>query len=167
MKNPFTIEMIHLKNLLLKAIFLVVLSVFLGCSGNYGKLAVNDNVKLQFENYEILSDHQYYFSGSESRPRAVIGVQKAYTLQSRLWQPVDLTSERIRSWLNFSNLKSKYFLRNNGSDILTEDGKKIGIWYAFIDWKDWATIKMINERVVNISTPIPSHNYRFHYREKD
>ncbi len=113
---------------------------------------------MQFENYEILSDHQYYFSGSESRPRAVIGVQKAYTLQSKLWRPVDLTSERIRSWLNFSNLKSKYFLRNNGSDILTEDGRKIGIWYAFIDWKDWATIKMIDEQVVNISTPIPGGN---------
>lgn len=166
MKNPFAIEIIHLKNLLLKAIFLVVLSVFLGCSGNYGKLAVNDIVKMQFENYEILSDHQYYFSGSESRPRAVIGVQKAYTLQSRLWKPVDLTSERIRSWLNFSNWSSKLFLRNNGSDILTKDGKKIGIWYAFIDWKDWATIKMIDEQVVNISTPIPGGNYRFGYRKE-
>jgi hypothetical protein len=145
---------IHFKDIVFKIMLLVTLSVFLGCGGQYGRLAVNNTVKMQFENYEVLSDHHYYYSGSFARPRAVIGVQKEYTLQPGLWVPVDLTPELLKNWVNYYGANAKYFQGNNGSDILTEDGEKIGVWYAFIDWKDWATVKKVDEKVVAISTPI-------------
>lgn len=153
MKTTIENKKIHIKNIVLKVILLVVLSVILGCGGHYGRLMVNDTVEMQFENYEVLADHHYYYSGSQARPRAVIGIHEAYTLQSKLWVPVDLTPERLKDWVDYFGPTTKYMQGNNGSDILNGNGEKIGVWYAFIDWKDWAAVKMIDEKVVSISTP--------------
>jgi len=139
---------------MLKVMLFVVLSVILGCGGHYGRLAVSNTVKMQFEDYKVLSDHHYYYSGSEARPRVVIGVHEAYTLQSDLWVPVDLTPELLKNWVDYFGPTTKYLQGINGWDILNGDGKKIGVWYAFIDWRDWAAVKMIDEKVVSISTPI-------------
>jgi hypothetical protein len=133
---------------------LAALSVLLGCGGHYGRLAVNNHVKMQFEDYQVLSDHLYYYSGSFARPRAVIGVHEAYTLQSDLWMPVALTPKQLKDWVDYLGPLTKHFQGSNGSDILAEDGTKIGVWYAFIDWRDWAAIKMIDEKIVSITTPI-------------
>jgi hypothetical protein len=154
MKKYSKANKIHLKDIVLKIMLLVTLSAMTGCGGHYGRLAVNNDVKMQFENYEVLADYHYYYSGSFAKPRAVIGVQEAYTLQPGLWVPVDLTPELLKKWVNYDSFNTKYFQGSNGSDILTEDGKKIGVWYAFIDRQDWATVKMVDQKVVSISTPM-------------
>lgn len=140
--------------MVLNIVLLVILSAVTGCGGHYGRLAVNDTVEMQFENYEVLADHRYYYSGSQARPRAVIGIHETYTLQSKLWVPVDLTPEQLKDWVDYFGPTTKYIQGNNGSAILNEHGEKIGVWYAFIDWRDWAAVKMIDEKVVSISTPI-------------
>jgi hypothetical protein len=154
MKTTINNDKIYIKNIVLNVVLLVALSAITGCGGHYGRLAVNNTVKMQFEKYEVLSDHRYYYSGSEARPRAVIGVHESYTLLSRLWVPVDLTPEQLKDWVDYFGPTTKYLQGNNGADILNGDGKKIGVWYAFIDWKDWAAVKMIDEKVVSIGTPI-------------
>jgi hypothetical protein len=153
MKKLFKENKIVIKNMMLKVMILVVLSVIPGCGGHYGRLAVNPNVKKQFENYEVLPDHRYYYDGSFATPRVVIGIQERYTLQSDLWLPVALTPKLLKYWVDYYGFDTKFF-RGNGSDILAENGKKIGVWYAFIDWRTWASVKMIDERVVQISVPI-------------
>jgi hypothetical protein len=139
-------------------VILAFSTTLLGCGGHYGGLVVSDDVKNQFESYQILPDHRYYYSGSFARPRAVIGVHEAYTLKTKLWVPVDLTPQQLKEWVEFFGPGTKQFKTNNGSEILADNGEKIGIWYALIDWKDWAMVKMIDDRVVSISTPISSQN---------
>lgn len=148
------LKKINIKNNGLKILLLVIPLVILGCSGQYGRLSVNNAVKAQFEEYKVLSDHRYYYSGSAARPRAVIGIHKTYTLKSDLWVPMDLTPDILKNWVDYFGPKTRYFKGNNGSDVLTEDGRKIGVWYAFIDWKDWVAVKMIDENIVSITTPI-------------
>lgn len=145
---------IYIKIKALNILCFIVLALLTGCGGSYGRLSVSDTVKMQIESYEVLPDHRYYYSGSFARPRAVIGIQDAYTLQSDLWVPVDLTPKLLRAWVDYFGAQTKYFQASNGSDILSETGNKIGVWYAFIDWKDWARVKMIDEKTVSISTPI-------------
>jgi hypothetical protein len=153
-KMKAIINKINLKNNWLKILFLVVPWVVLSCSGHHGRLAVNNAVKAQFEDYQVLSDHRYYYSGSVARPRAVIGIHEIYTLKSNLWVPVNLTPDILKGWVDYFGPSTKYFKSHNGSDILAEDGSKIGVWYAFIDWKDWVAVKMIDEKVVSITAPI-------------
>lgn len=139
--------------MLIISLLVVFLSIF-GCGANYGRLSFNRDVKRQFETYEVLPDHRYYYSGSIARPRAVIGIQASYTLAPGLWMPVDLTAEQLKGWVDYYGPAKIYGQENNGFDILAPDGQKIGVWYAVINWKDYAVVRMVGDRVVSISAPI-------------
>ena len=129
------------------AIFLAGLS---GCSGTYGRMAVNSDVKALFERYEVLPDHHYFYTESSTWPRAVIGIHEDYTLQSDFWHPVELTPERLKRWLEFPGDFRLLFMSSNGSDILDKNGRRIGVWYALKNTYDWGVVQMIDDKTVNI-----------------
>jgi hypothetical protein len=134
-----------------------------GCAGteNYGRLVPNDNVKHSFETYQLPPNHTYYFSGPNAYPRAVIGIRNEYHLESKFWKPVDLTQTLLKRWLEMGgHPRVGYNLTRNGSEILSPDGRPIGIWYAVRNWKDRATVKMIDEKTVNVSPPLEAQNRR-------
>lgn len=130
------------------------------CSGTPGRLAVNSDVKTLFETYEVLPDHRYFHSRLAPHPRALIGLHKTYTLQSDYWNPVQLTPQKLKRWLDFQDPHQKYFLYNNGLDILDAEGRKIGVWFGFKDDRDWAVVKMIDDKTVNIGLPMPHRDVR-------
>jgi len=144
--------------------FLSLAVVFMtGCaaSGNYGRLVPNDNVKKTFETYQLPPNHAYYYSGPDALPRAVIGIRDEYHLESKFWKPVELTPTQLKKWLEMGGRpRQGYDLSRNGSEIVTPDGKQIGIWYAVKNWKDRATVKMIDDKTVNVSTPVGEKNAR-------
>ena len=121
-----------------------------GCSGTYGRLAVNSDVKALFERNEVLPDHQYFYTESPTRPRVIIGLHKDYTLQSDFWHPVDATPERLKQWLDWQQDYRQKLMGQSGSDILDKNSRKIGIWYALKDTHDWGVVEMIDDRTVNI-----------------
>lgn len=137
---------------------LLVAVVFLAScagTGNYGKLVPDDNVKKTFETYQLPQDHTYYYSGSDDRPKALIGIQNEFHLESKFWKPVELTHKLLKRWFDIGGIsRDDYDLSRNGAEILAPDGRQIGIWYAMRNWKDRATIKMIDDKTVNVSPPI-------------
>ncbi len=136
---------------MLPAVFLVIcLAGLSGCSGTYGRLAVNPDVKELFERNEVLPDHQYFYTESAVWPRVVMGLHQDYTLQSDFWHPVKATPERLKRWLEFQQGSERYLMAQNGSDILNKNGRKIGVWYALKDSRDWGVVKMIDDKTVNI-----------------
>ena len=126
-----------------------------GCAGtgNYGRLVHNDKVKNVFETYQLPTGYTYYYSGPDAMPDAVIGIQKEYLLKSRFWKPVELTPNMLKKWLEYRGPRYGYDLTNNGSEILAPDGRQIGIWYSVKDWRDWATVEMIDEKTFIVSPP--------------
>jgi hypothetical protein len=142
---------------------LLIAVVFMAsCSGTgqYGRLVPNDKVKNTFETYQLPPDYTYYYSGPDAYPKALIGIQNEYRLESKFWQPVDLTQTQLKRWLEMGGRpRPGYNLDRNGSDILAPDGRQVGIWYAVKNWKDRATVKMIDDKTVNISPPLENQNY--------
>ncbi len=138
--------------------FLLVAVVFMAScagSGNYGRLFPSDNVKKSFETYQLPPNHTYYYSGPDAFPRAIIGIRNEYHLESKFWKPIDLTKTQLKRWLEMGGRsRDDYYPNKNGSDILAPDGGKIGVWYAVKNWKDRATVKMIDDKTVNVSPPI-------------
>ena len=67
--------------------------------GNYGRLVPNDKVKNRFETYQLPPGLTYYYSGPDAFPKALIGIQNAYRLESTFWKPVDLTKTQLKRWL--------------------------------------------------------------------
>lgn len=142
-------------------IAVVFLAVYLAglsaCSGTYGRLAVNPDVKTLFQRYEVLPDHQYFYTVLPTRPRVIIGLHKDYTLQSDFWHPVEATPERLKRWLDWQQDYKQILMGQNGSDIFDKNGRRIGVWYALINDRDWGKVQMIDLRTVNIilqETPV-------------
>lgn len=143
-------KLILIKSIL--AILLVVSLVILSaCSGTYGRVVVNTDVKDLFERSEVIPNYRYFYIESETWPRVVIGIHENFTLESEFWRPIDLTPERLERWLDFDPHQNKQFRTNNGSDILDDNGNKIGIWYSLRDSHDSGAIRMLDSNRVEIA----------------
>ncbi len=134
-------------------LLLIALS-FAGCAGmkNYGSFEPSKKITQAFETYQINPDLNYYFSGSDVYPNAIMGLNKQYTLDESLWKPVKMTPKKLKSMVDEMKKKSDeldlYLL---GWSMRDNTGKEIGVWYSVL----FATtaIKMEAENKVDIFRP--------------
>jgi hypothetical protein len=129
-----------------------------GCNGslfkNYGRITPDGNVTNAFEKYQVNPNYNYYISGSDVYPIAIIGLDKALTLEPDLWKKVDMTPAKLRELvldmkLKVSSLSWKLFL--NGFAMFDDKGNQIGIWYSILGVK--TSLSMKDEHTVIIITP--------------
>ena len=133
---------------------LVILLSF-GCAGllngNYGKIVPDGNVMHAFESYQVNPDLNYYISGSDVYPNAIMGIDKRYSLNSTLWKKVEFTPQTLKSLVD--DMKAKVSEINqtlHGFTILDTKGNDIGNWYSILSAR--TTVKIEDHSVV-ISTP--------------
>jgi len=127
--------------------------LFLLCScatSNYGKLQPSPEITKIFDDDRILSDHSYYYSGLQGVPDAIVGIQSNYSLKSKRWQQVDLTSLLLRKWVD--RMAYVHMVTPRGAWILDSDGHRIGVWYAA---RHQATVRVDQENRVFIAAPLP------------
>ena len=111
------------------SLFLIVLlSVLLsGCqTANYGKFRHSREVAKIFKSAQVLPDHQYYYTGSNTQPDAVMGIHKDFILDDDLWDKAKDIQKEIKyrvDQMNNNLLAAGYY-------ILSPDGKQIGIYYS-------------------------------------
>lgn len=118
---------------------------------NYGSMVPSSDVTQAFDGYRIDPDLNYYFSGADAWPDAIIGVNKAYTLDSTLWRKIVATPEVFKNLV--SGMKSRPLTSAlHGYAILDDKGKQIGVWYSMFGVRGY--VKMESERTVDIATPI-------------
>ncbi len=144
----------YLKNKVLVLMSIFVSAVFISCTAaNYGGLRLSNEVNRLFESYQVLDDHNYYYSGSDNRPEAILGVHKDYTLSSTLWKPVELTPDQLRTWVNMMTDHRGTSFRTYGARVVAPGEKEIGVWYSPYDWTG---VRMENDGRVIINTPTRS-----------
>jgi hypothetical protein len=105
--------------------------LFLLCScasSNYGNLETNQEITEIFDNYQILSDHSYYYSGLQGVPDAIVGIHSSYSLKSKMWQQVDFSSFVLRKLVD--RMSYVHIVTPRGAWILGPDGNRIGVWYS-------------------------------------
>jgi hypothetical protein len=127
--------------------------LFLLCScttSNYGKLQSSPEITKIFDDERILSDHSYYYSGLQGVPDAIVGIQSNYSLKSKTWQPVDLTSQILKKWVY--RMTSVQLVRPRGAWILGPDGNRIGVWYSA---QHQATVRVEQGNRVVVIPPLP------------
>jgi len=101
-----------------------------GCNGIYGRMAHNPELVQSFKVKSLLPDYNYYYCGRSNLPYAVIGIDKKYKFNDRVWFAIP-TSEEV-----FDKIDKLFYAPDNdfrliGADILDAQGNKIGIWYSF------------------------------------
>ena len=137
--------------LFLNIILVLMIAVLSGCSSpNYGRLQSSHEVTQMFNNNQILSDHQYYFSGFQRIPYGIVAINNNYKLRSSRWKPIEL-NPTILNQLAY-RMSHVYSLEPRGAWILDPDGNRVGIWYSS---RYQATVKMEKDNHVVVVSPEP------------
>jgi hypothetical protein len=133
------------------SILVLLIAVLSGCGfPNYGRLQSSHEVTQIFKNNQILSDHQYYFSGFQRIPYGIIGIGNNYKLRSNRWKPIDLNPTSLNQLAY--RMTNVYSLEPRGAWILDPDGNRVGIWYSSIYQ---TKVKIEKDNHVVVVTPEP------------
>jgi hypothetical protein len=106
-----------------------------------------------WHSYQILPNYKYYYSGPDSQPNYIIGIDDRYRLTSKLWKPVDLTPEKLEDWINYVRPRVGYSPRLYGADITDKDDQRIGLWYSVRDWRLLGTARVAENNQVSVTRP--------------
>ena len=135
------------------SLFSAAVLMHVGCSidGNRGSLQRDRELDNLFLQYEVVQDHNYYFSGGYDKPNAILGIHKDYELVSDLWQPVQISSAQLEKWIRFIAPETH---RGTGAYfaayILDPEGKRVGFWYSV---QSTTTIKFLEGNKIEVYTP--------------
>lgn len=145
---------------ILSALCIMLMLLSSGCAGmplkNYGSIVPEGRVMEAFDKFQVNPNYEYFYSGSEVYPSAVIGLDKSYTLESDLWKKVDMTPAKLREIV--TNMKDKSASVNfkaplHGFAILDDKGRQIGVWYSIIEATTNSSVRMKDNKTVLIDTP--------------
>ena len=129
-------------------ITLIALSMILsGCSAttsnqNLGQgIRESHEITQKYRSLTIDSRYNYYYSGVKSNPDAIMGLDKHFTVQSKFWHQIDLTTEQLDYWVTWGDrerssegFSRRYLGKFMGANILDPDGAIVGDWYSKKDW---------------------------------
>ncbi len=129
---------------------------FFGCAGlfngNFGTITPDRNVTHNYETYQVNPNFNYYISGSDIYPNAIIGIDKRYSLDSTLWKKIEFTPQKLR--ILVSDMKSRVSESSQslqGFIMLDPHGNIVGNWYSILSAR--TTIKMGEDNKVIVFTP--------------
>ncbi len=117
------------------------------CSGNYGRLQYNNEVSLAFQKFETLDNYNYYYSGRQNKPSAIIGIDPAFEFSSRFWTVIE--PDQFETMVGRLSPPEYGFL--NGAYMLAPDGRKAGVWYS---WVKITSFKFDGDRII-VNSPEP------------
>ena len=107
----------------------VIVMIFIsGCLENYGRVRRSTDVQKMFETGQLPSEYNYNFYGLRSRPHAVMGLEPGWTLHSKTWRKVELSTEEFRYMTKWVWEDLGYY--KYGAEILDPEFVKIGIIYT-------------------------------------
>jgi len=133
-------------------VMLIVSTMISGCFENYGRLKHNDEVTRAFQTYQMEPEYKYYYYGRTNMPYAIVGIDRTYHMQSRVWREVDHDTEQFKKmifWV-WDDIFLPFSL--SGAYITDPGGKKVGIWYSGI-WYAAIRFEEGNRIVVMPDTP--------------
>ena len=99
-----------------------------GCMKNYGRFTLDAQVSQAFRSGSIQADYQYYYSGRQTMPYAIMAIDRSYSVPSKYWVPFEPQPEQLKTMSGSIFDQNRY--PSYGYRILDPNGVLIGIWYA-------------------------------------
>jgi len=138
---------------------LIILALFSSCAATNTRGTIKENhaVTSIFRSAEINQNYNYFYYGVFLEPDTIMGIDKAYSVKTRFWTPVELTKEHLQTWivaldraLNDDTFARRYMGRYQGAYVLDPQGKVVGMWYSK---KDWGVFDFQEGKIIVPSTP--------------
>ena len=150
----------------------VLCLIVMACNGslfkNYGRIDPDAETTRAFENYHVNGELNYYFSGSDLYPNALMGLHRDYRLDPEtLWKKVEMTPVLMKEIVRFMQAKASEFrLFQYGFEISDDKGRPIGVWYSILSARTF--IRMQEDGTVRIDTPsLETYEEHEHREDKD
>ncbi|GAB4333970.1 MAG: hypothetical protein Kow0089_02950 [Desulfobulbaceae bacterium] len=134
-------------------LLLVGVLLLAGCAipANQGRLARSGEVDVLIEAGKVLDGHAYYYTGPEAQPDAIIALEEGLTLRSKYWIRVDDPAERLRDWNRVIDNDTRYHYPYEGYEILTPEGRRVGVWYSRYDH---TVVRFPDPSSIEVYTPL-------------
>jgi hypothetical protein len=124
---------------------------FAGCATPIsGRLQSSPEATEMFKSSRILPNHQYYASGFQRIPYAIIAVDNNYQLRTGRWKPIDMDSTLLNQLIY--RMEHVYSLNPRGAWILDHEGNRLGAWYSS---HYQTTVKREKENRIVVVSPEP------------
>lgn len=109
---------------------MILLTGFTGCAqrANYGGFSKDDQVGHAFRSGTVPAELNYFYTGRDTMPYAIMGIKPSYTVPSQYWIAFEPKPEQLRNMS--SNIYGKNRYDPYGFNILDPDGSPIGIWFS-------------------------------------
>jgi hypothetical protein len=100
----------------------------------YGTLKPSESATASLQSRSEAPDRDYYFSGPESHPLAIIGVEKKYRFDSaKHWIRIGPEQESLKRLMEAMQSGALPLNRNpRGFDMVDQRGERIGEWYSIM-----------------------------------
>ncbi|NPV04024.1 MAG: hypothetical protein HPY67_04750 [Syntrophaceae bacterium] len=145
------------KTFLIVAIALLIgfIVFFVSRSGeNYGMLRPSADATENYRSFRLAADQDYWFSGPESHPVVIIGVDRRFRFDTAgHWVRVDgeAAMQRLVAGMQSKALETNRNL--GGFEMVDQRGERIGDWYSAPEIQ--AVIKRTGLDTVEIYPPSP------------
>lgn len=130
---------------------------FMSRSGeNYGMLKPSESARASFESYSPAPDLDYYYSGPESHPLAIIGVDKKFRFDSvKHWMKIGPGQDSLKHLMQGMQSRAQQMNQNlRGFEMVDQRGERIGEWYSAVGVP--ALIKRTGIDSVEVWPPAPA-----------
>jgi hypothetical protein len=130
----------------------LILAVWSFSGGRYGELRSSREAADAYASFQVDPEKNYYTSGPDFYPNALMGIDKSWTLASDLWERRELTPEAMKKIV--VGMQSRFMERTtllHGFDIVDDRGGKIGNWYSVMGLS--IAVKVTGEQQVVITAP--------------
>jgi len=121
-------------------------------TGRYGTITPDTKVAKALESFQISADLNYYISGADHYPNALMGLNKKYTLDSVLWKKINPSPLRFRELILNMQVRARQIGEfQYGCAIFDNKGNQIGTWYSIL--LAGTPVLMKDDQHVEIYTP--------------
>ncbi len=135
-------------------LFAMMLSACAGLwPSRIGRIVLDGDAALIFTKGQCSTDFQYYYSGSDLYPSALIGLRKDIRLEDdTLWKKIDMNPERCRDMVSHIDTRALGLGQYpRGFSIRDDQGRRIGIWYSIMT--ALTPVSMKDDHTAVIHTP--------------
>lgn len=130
-------------------IFFTVFLIMGFSGGRYGNISPDGQVTKDFDAFKIDPGMNYYYSGPDLFPNALIGLKKRYVLDSDLWKSFKPTPKSFRDMILHMQEKARDYREFQHGFIMYDDkGRPIGIWYSILKARTFTQMGEGNKVIV-------------------
>jgi len=131
---------------------LVVAVALASCGGRFGNIVMDDQVMKSFETFRMDEGMDYYYSGPDLVPNAIIGLKKGYVLEPDTWKPLPRDPKLFKDMIVHMQEKGLELLDQPRGFVMTDpEGKPVGVWYSIM--KARKTLRMGEGKKVVVYPP--------------